>query len=165
MSKEPKDERFVRLAEARVNKIIKMVRLLGNLSWSSNYSYTQRQVEQIFTALQTELDCCWVNVGGEDPAAYIRKYAGRCPVVHLKDFTGTKSKNMYNLIGMKEVAETTNTFAFRPVGYGKQDIPTIITAAIESGAKYLVVEQDNPGEQTSLEAVAMSRNYLKTLGF
>ena len=72
---------------------------------------------------------------------------------------------MYNLIGMKEVAETTNTFAFRPVGYGKQDIPTIITAAIESGAEYLVVEQDNPGEQTSLEAVTMSRNYLKTLGF
>ena len=115
--------------------------------------------------LQTELDCCWVNVGGEDPASYVRKYAGRCPVVHLKDFTGSKSANMYNLIGMKEVAETTNTFAFRPVGYGKQDIPTIITAAIESGAEYLVVEQDNPGEQTSLEAVTMSRNYLKTLGF
>ncbi|MDO5123118.1 MAG: hypothetical protein Q4D44_00445 [Eubacteriales bacterium] len=56
MSREPKDERFVRLAEARVNKIIKMVRLLGNLSGSSNYSYTQRQVEQIYTALQTELD-------------------------------------------------------------------------------------------------------------
>jgi hypothetical protein len=56
MSKEPKDERFIRLAEARVNKIIKMVHLLGNLSWSSNYSYTQRQVEQIFTTLQTELD-------------------------------------------------------------------------------------------------------------
>jgi sugar phosphate isomerase/epimerase len=115
--------------------------------------------------LQTELDCCWVNVGGEDPAAYVRKYAGRCPIVHLKDFTGTKSKNMYNLIGMKEVAETTNTFAFRPVGYGKQDVPSILTAAIESGAKYLVVEQDNPGEQTSLEAVAMSRSYLKSLGF
>ena len=56
MSKESKDERFIRLAEARVNKIIKMVRLLGNLSGSSNYTYTQRQVEQIYTALQTELD-------------------------------------------------------------------------------------------------------------
>ena len=49
MSREPKDERFVRLAEARVNKIIKMVRLLGNLSGISNYSYTQRQVEQMQT--------------------------------------------------------------------------------------------------------------------
>lgn len=56
MSKEPKDERFVRLAEARVNKIIKMVRLLGNLSGFSNYSYTDSQVEQIYAALQTELD-------------------------------------------------------------------------------------------------------------
>ena len=56
MSKEPKDERFIRLAEARVNKIIKMVRLLGNLSGSSNYTYMQRQVEQIYAALQTELD-------------------------------------------------------------------------------------------------------------
>ena len=115
--------------------------------------------------LQTELDCCWVKVAGEDPASYIRKYAGRCPVVHLKDFTGEKSNNMYNLIGLKETAKTTSTFAFRPVGYGKQDVPSIITAAIESGALYLVVEQDNPGEQTSLEAVEMSRKYLKTLGF
>lgn len=56
MSKEPKSERFVRLAEARVNKIIKMVRLLGNLSWSSNYEYTTDQVAQIFRTLQTELD-------------------------------------------------------------------------------------------------------------
>ena len=56
MTKEAKSERFVRLAEARVNKIIKMIRLLGNLSGISNYSYTQRQVEQIYIALQTELD-------------------------------------------------------------------------------------------------------------
>ena len=50
MTKEAKSERFVRLAEARVNKIIKMVRLLGNLSWSSNYEYTTDQVAQIFKA-------------------------------------------------------------------------------------------------------------------
>lgn len=56
MSREAKDERFIRLAEARVNKIIKMVRLLGNLSGSSNYHYTDSQVEQIYAALQTELD-------------------------------------------------------------------------------------------------------------
>ncbi len=115
--------------------------------------------------LQTELDCCWVKVGGEDPSAYIRKYAGRCPVVHLKDYSGEKSSNMYNLIGMKETAKQTSTFEFRPVGYGKQDMPTILKAATESGAEYLVVEQDSPGEQTSLEAVEMSRKYLASLGF
>lgn len=115
--------------------------------------------------LQTELDCCWVKVGGEDPASYIRKYAGRAPIVHLKDFAGSKSENMYNLIGLKATEKVTSTFCLRPVGYGRQDIPTILEAALASGTKYLIVEQDNPGDQTSLEAAAMSRNYLKTLGF
>ena len=36
--------------------------------------------------LQTELDTCWVKVAGEDPVAYVTKYAGRAPIVHLKDF-------------------------------------------------------------------------------
>ena len=42
--------------------------------------------------LQTELDVCWVNVGGEDPVDYIGKYSGRSPVVHLKDFVGGKNE-------------------------------------------------------------------------
>ena len=53
--KETKDEKFRRLAEARVNKILHLFRLLGNLSWTANYSYTRDQVEQIFTTLQLEL--------------------------------------------------------------------------------------------------------------
>ena len=55
-SKESKEDRFRRLAEARVNKIIAMIRLLGNLSSRSIYAYTLEQVEQIFTALQLELN-------------------------------------------------------------------------------------------------------------
>ena len=50
--------------------------------------------------LQTELDTCWVNVGGEEPAAYICKFSGRAPVVHLKDFYGERSADMYDLIGI-----------------------------------------------------------------
>lgn len=38
-SKETKEEKFIRLAEARVNKILVMMRLLGNLS-GINYSFT-----------------------------------------------------------------------------------------------------------------------------
>ena len=53
--KETKDEKFRRLAEARVNKILHLFRLLGNLSWTANYSYTRDQVKQIFTTLQLEL--------------------------------------------------------------------------------------------------------------
>ncbi|MBQ9839848.1 MAG: hypothetical protein IJO56_10230 [Oscillospiraceae bacterium] len=54
--KEAKDDRFCRLAEARVNKIIKMVRLLGNCSNEAIYTHTPEQVDQIFTALRAELD-------------------------------------------------------------------------------------------------------------
>ena len=53
--KETKEEKFIRLAEARVNKILSMIRLLGNLSSTSFYQYSRDQVEQIFTALQLEL--------------------------------------------------------------------------------------------------------------
>ena len=53
--KESKEDRFRRLAEARVNKILQLFRLLGNLSWTGTYAYTRDQVEQIFTTLQWEL--------------------------------------------------------------------------------------------------------------
>lgn len=54
--KETKSERFRRVAEARVNKIIRMLRLLGNCAATSVYAYDDSAVEQIFSALQIELD-------------------------------------------------------------------------------------------------------------
>lgn len=117
--------------------------------------------------LKTELDVCWVNIGGENPADYIRKYAGRCPVVHLKDFFGTKSENMYELIGIKSTAPKRPTdFEFRPVGSGMQDIPAILKASEESGATWVVVEQDNPSMGlTPMECIEKSINYLKSIGY
>lgn len=50
---ESKRDRFVRLAEARTNKIIDMVQLLGNCSNTSVYDYTQQDIEKIFTAIDT----------------------------------------------------------------------------------------------------------------
>lgn len=119
------------------------------------------------SALQTELDLCWVNVGGEAPAPYLRKYAGRAPVVHLKDFAGEKSDDMYELIGIEKKGPVRPVgFEFRPVGYGLQDMPTILAAVTDVGAKWVVVEQDQPSlGKTPLECAAMSRAYLKTLGW
>lgn len=54
-ARETKEERFRRLAEARVNKILDLFRLLGNLSGAGNYAYTREQVEQIFSTLQLQL--------------------------------------------------------------------------------------------------------------
>ena len=64
--------------------------------------------------LQTEIDTCWVNVAGENPCDYVRKYTGRAPIVHLKDFDGEKNANMYELIGIEsKKVEVKNTFEFR----------------------------------------------------
>ncbi len=52
---ETKRERFVRLAEARTNKIIDMLQLLGNCSNSSAYDYTQQDVDKIFVAIEVEV--------------------------------------------------------------------------------------------------------------
>lgn len=52
---ETKRERFVRLAEARTNKTIDMIRLLGNLSNKNNYDYTEADVQKIFNAIDKEL--------------------------------------------------------------------------------------------------------------
>ena len=115
--------------------------------------------------LQTELDTCWVNVGGEVPADYIRKYAGRCPVVHLKDFYGEKSDDMYELIGIDAKAPARpGNFEFRPVGSGLQNMPAILDAAEKAGAEWVVVEQDQPSMgKTPMECAATSMEYLKSI--
>lgn len=118
--------------------------------------------------LASELDTCWVNVGGEVPANYIKKFTGRAPVVHLKDFymTGSLPKHLYALIGIDEEESQAeeNTFEFRPVGHGLQDMPAILASSIEAGAKWVVVEQDDPTPGTTpLECAAKSISYLKGL--
>lgn len=130
-------------------------------SYGLDYMYSYVPADK----LQTELDTCWVNVAGENPADYIRKYAGRAPVVHLKDFVGGKSENMYELIGIESDKKNNDSskFEFRPVGSGVQNFPAIIKAAEESGAEYVIVEQDQSYNIPSLESAKKSIDYLKTL--
>ena len=51
-----KQENFKRIATNRVNKIIDLISKLQNLSNSSFYEYTDEQINQIFSAIQAELD-------------------------------------------------------------------------------------------------------------
>jgi len=116
--------------------------------------------------LATELDVCWVAVGGENPCDYLRKYAGRAPVVHLKDYYGEKSENMYELIGIESKAPVRpSNFQFRPLGSGLQDIPAILEAAKDAGAEWVVVEQDSPSMGlTPLECAKKSIDCLRSIG-
>ena len=52
---ESKKDKFVRIAEARTNKIIDIIRLLGNCSNKASYEYSKEDVRKIFTAIENEL--------------------------------------------------------------------------------------------------------------
>lgn len=49
------NEKFKKLAISRVNRAIKSLRLIANLSNKSHYSYTSKDAKKIIDALQQEL--------------------------------------------------------------------------------------------------------------
>lgn len=51
-----KRRKFVDLAEARVTRALRDIRLIGNLSNKGAYTYSDDDVKKIFRALQRELD-------------------------------------------------------------------------------------------------------------
>jgi sugar phosphate isomerase/epimerase len=94
--------------------------------------------------LCAELDLAWVLVGGADPAVYIRKYKGRCPVVHAKDVVLARN-------GKKQ--------QFKPLGQGEQNWPDIFAAGDEAGIEWYVYEQDS-GEGSPFDFAHASYEFL-----
>jgi sugar phosphate isomerase/epimerase len=94
--------------------------------------------------LELELDTCWTKVAGENPTDYMKKYVGRLPIVHLKDYDGSVPPK------------------FRAVGHGVQDMPSILAQAIAGGSQWVVVEQDTHPEFSAMEDARLSIEYLKS---
>ena len=105
--------------------------------------------------LGSELDVCWADYAGVDVPALIRRYSGRVPVVHIKDY----SRDLSGLPRGRRVD-------FRPLGAGVMDLPAVIEAARESGSEWLCVEQDEPaaGAADRFEGPAESARYLREAG-
>lgn len=132
---------------------------MENGEYGFDYLYSNTKPENV----KMQQDSCWVKVAGESPEAYLEKYANRCPLLHLKDFAGEKSANMYNLIGIDETKkDAPSNFEFRPVGSGVQNFRSIVSAAEKCGVEWLIVEQDEPSMgKTPMECAKMSVDYLK----
>lgn len=95
--------------------------------------------------VKAEIDTYWVKHAGLDPAEYIKKHAGRCDLIHIKD--------MEIIDGEKRSTE---------IGNGIMDIKTIIVEAEKQGAKWLIVEQEF-FNKPSLESVEIGYKNLKKL--
>ncbi len=118
--------------------------------------------------LQSELDTCWCDVATGEAPEFVKKYTGRIPVVHLKDYIKKgEVKNMYKLIGIETEDDGSDTgyFGFRPVGFGQMIWEPVLEASIEAGANWVIVEQDEHYEVEPLECARRSREYLKILGW
>ncbi len=101
--------------------------------------------------VKAEIDCGFAKYSGLEPAKLIRKYRGRAPVLHLKDFNFNEG-----------VEGDFSTFAC-PVGDGALDVPSILSAAEFSGSEWLVVEQDSQSWRgmDQMECAARSVQNLK----
>ena len=115
-----------------------------------------------------ELDTFWAMRGGMDPIEVMKTLGSRLKLVHQKDFSKT-STTPINLWTIKdpEVLISQETFGgaaqptdFCEIGTGIMDIQSIIDAANELGAEYIVLEQDWT-QLTQLESVEISMNAFK----
>ncbi len=95
--------------------------------------------------VKAEIDTYWVQYAGLDPVEYIKKHAGRCDLIHIKD--------MEIIDGEKRSTE---------VGNGIMDIKSIIDEAEKQGAKWLIVEQEFFNKPT-LESVEIGYKNLKKI--
>jgi sugar phosphate isomerase/epimerase len=108
--------------------------------------------------LDWEPDVYWISYAGEDPAAWIGRYADRCRLVHLKDMTDAPRP----ADPIEQNAGDLKAYLAAPVGAGTLDFARPIAAAL--GAEFLIVEQDfSDGDM--FQDVALSRRRLREMGY
>ncbi|PQV65169.1 Sugar phosphate isomerase/epimerase [Abditibacterium utsteinense] len=93
--------------------------------------------------LQAELDTYWVQKGGASPVEYLKKYAGRVPLLHIKDMTPDGD--------------------FAEIGEGILDWPAIFATAQAQGVTSYIVEQDECAGDP-FDSIALSLENLRKMG-
>lgn len=92
-----------------------------------------------------QMDLYWVTKAGADPIAYFKKYPNRFKLWHVKDMD--------------------DQGRFAPVGNGTIDFAKILDNKELSGMQYYFVEQDRTFDMKPLEAIQISHDGLKKIGF
>lgn len=93
-----------------------------------------------------ELDVFWAQYAGVDPTAYIRKYPGRFPLLHIKDMAPGPER------------------AFTEVGEGIVDFAAIFAAAEEVGGTQCYIVEQDVCARPCLESARISLEHLKQWG-
>ena len=91
------------------------------------------------------LDTYWVQVGGGDPAWWIKHLAGRVPCIHLKDCAYKQKMAV--------------------IGEGNINFESVFLEAEKAGTKYMLVEQDDCNGEDPLDCLKRSYDNLRAFGF
>ncbi len=113
-----------------------------------------------------ELDIHWIQRGGENPVEFIKKYAGRIRLLHLKDYRIGEVKMPDGDFEIGKFLEAfTNIVEFAEVGEGSLPIQECIEAGLEGGSEYFLIEQDATYGRDPFESLKISRDNLIRLGY
>jgi sugar phosphate isomerase/epimerase len=119
------------------------------------------------TKLGFELDVHWIQRAGVNPVEFVKEYAGRISLLHLKDYRiGQIETSQIDFKDMGKFFDLfTNTIQFAELGEGNLDLKSIIEAGLESGVQYFLVEQDDTYGRDPFECLEVSANHLRKLGY
>ncbi len=95
-----------------------------------------------------EVDTYWVKVAGHDPAAIIKKFGKRAPLLHIKDGPAVWHDSLMDDYPDPMVS----------VGKGTQDFPAIVKAA-NGNTEWMIVEMDKTTNDV-FDALQESYDYL-----
>lgn len=121
--------------------------------------------------LRYEIDCHWVQRGGKDPERTLAEFDGILDLVHLKDYRIAMPPAEVLAAAAGGDRSTFSEYwgggivQFAEVGEGTLDWKRVIDQSIASGARYLLIEQDQTYGRDIFESLAMSREHLVSLDF
>ncbi len=98
-----------------------------------------------------EMDIFWIQFGGGDPVALLKKYGDRWKLMHLKDMRKGIKKDLTGGTSQE------NDVAF---GTGQMDIPAILKEAKKIGIKHYFIEDES---SNIIQQLPVSIAYLKSL--
>lgn len=112
-----------------------------------------------------EPDLGWIMTGQADPAAYLRKYADRCPVIHVKDVYAedfSKIGSGGDLTARKANPDA-GYFEFRPTGYGLLNLPKLMPLCLKCNPEWFVVDHDASYDRNIYADLKLSLDYTRNL--
>ncbi|MHC5252392.1 sugar phosphate isomerase/epimerase family protein [Listeria kieliensis] len=98
-------------------------------------------------SIYAEPDTYWISASNVDPVEYVKRYSGRAPIIHMKDF----------LPGF-EITDMAHNLT--EIGSGTVDFKAIIEWGNEHGVEYYCIEQDQ-SKLDMFDSLAQSLTALK----